>query len=109
MVVTRDEKDKKFQKDADLKAYQRRKEVQQMQLLQICGKQGPGIYSASSGGEPSEVASSSQYSPLGVGPSSIGARRKKGPQGSHMTLEELRINKGLLKEISKKKRQAALE
>jgi len=43
------------------------------------------------------------------GPLSVSSvRRRKGPQGSHMSLEELRINKGLLKEISKKKKQAAL-
>ena len=34
---------------------------------------------------------------------------RNGQKGSHMSLEELRINKGLLKEISKKKKLAALD
>ena len=42
---------------------------------------------------------------LGTAPSVSSVRRRKVPQGSHMSLEELRINKGLLKEISKKKKQ----
>ena len=36
-------------------------------------------------------------------------RGRNAPKGSHMSLEELRINKGLLKEISKRKKQAALD
>ena len=52
--------------------------------------------------EPSETGSAT-----GAAVSSV--RGRKGPQGSHMSLEELRINKGLLKEISKKKKLAALD
>jgi len=55
--MARDEKDTRLQRDADRKAYQRRKEVQQMQLLQICGRQAP-VLSTSGGEQVSEVASS---------------------------------------------------
>jgi len=46
---------------------------------------------------------------MGGGPLSVSSvRKRKGPQGSHMSLEELRINKGLLREISKKKKATAV-
>ena len=46
----------------------------------------------------SDFGSSNGFAPLSV---RSNARRK---QGSHMNLEELRLNKGLLKEISKYKK-----
>lgn len=49
--------------------------------------------------EASDVGSSNGFAPMSV---RSNARRKT--QGSHMNLEELRLNKGLLKEISKKKK-----
>lgn len=52
----------------------------------------------------SDVGSSNGFAPMSV---RSNARRKT--QGSHMNLEELRLNKGLLKEISKKKKQAAIQ
>ena len=47
----------------------------------------------------SEIGSSNGFAPMSVRSQ---ARRKT--HGSHMNLEELRLNKGLLKEISKKKK-----
>lgn len=103
MVMGQDEKDRQRQKFDDKRAAQKRKEVQQAQLLQIGERQGAGGNLRSDG---SELGSSTGFA---GGPLSVSSyRRRKGPQGSHMSLEELRINKGLLMEISKKKKQGGV-
>ena len=51
---------------------------------------------------------SDQGSSNGFAPPSMRSNARKKAQGSHMNLEELRINKGLLREISKKKRQTTV-
>ena len=50
------------------------------------------------------MASQASESASATGAAMSSVRGRKVPQGSHMSLEELRINKGLLKEISKRLR-----
>jgi len=50
----------------------------------------------------SDVRSSNGFAPM-----SVRSNRRK-TQGSHMNIEELRINKGLLREISKYKKQTVV-
>ena len=79
MVISQDENDKKRQKEEEAKAAKRRKDVQIIQKMQMAS--------------PEKVTSDGASS-----------KRQMGKVGSHMSLEELRMNKGILKEISKKKK-----
>lgn len=94
MVINQDEADKKKQKDDEAKAAAKRKQIQQIQLAQIQGND-PSL------NMPVSEAGSNFGGPI----SSVGSmRRKVAHFGSHMSVEELRMNKGILREISKKKK-----
>jgi hypothetical protein len=86
MVISQDENDKRRQKEEEALAAKKRKEVQAIQVMQM------GSNSPAQG--PSDAATS--YNSI--------ARRGTANVGSHMTVEELRINKGILREISRKKK-----
>lgn len=88
MVISQDENDIKKQKDEDQRGAIKRKEIQKIQKMQIMGLASPDNKGAS------DVASSLN---------SV-LKRKGANVGSHMSVEELRMNKGILKEISKKKK-----
>ena len=77
-----------------MKAAAKRKQIQQIQLAQIQGND-PSL------NMPVSEAGSNFGGPI----SSNGSlRRKVAAFGSHMSVEELRMNKGILREISKKKK-----
>ena len=88
MVINQDESEKKKQRDDEARAAAKRKQVQKEQMLQMAGVTSPDKAS-------SDVASSLNSM----------LRRKGVNVGSHMSIEELRINKGILKEISRKKKE----
>lgn len=88
MIISLDESDKKMKRQQEEKAALKRKEVQAIQRMQIAGVTSPDSKMVS------DVASSLN---------SV-LKRKGVNVGSHMSVEELRMNKGILKEISKKKR-----
>jgi hypothetical protein len=88
MVISQDENDKKKQKDDEERAAIKRKEVQSIQKMQIRGIVSPDSK------ELSDVESSLN---------SV-VKKKGAVVGSHMSVEELRMNKAILKQISKKKK-----
>lgn len=94
MTLNQDEAYKKKQKEDEAKAAAKRKQIQQIQRMQILGND-PTLNA------PVSEAGSNFGGPV----SSVGSiKRKIAAFGSHMSVEELRMNKAILREISKKKK-----
>lgn len=93
MVISQDERDKRDQLESEKKAKEKRLEVKDFQLKQI-GEHMRTFY---------PDKSTDNISPKSQTSNSLTMWRR--PQGIGMSIEELRLNKPLLKEISRRKKE----
>ena len=93
MVITQDERDKRDQLESEKKAKEKRLEVKDFQLKQI-GEHMRTFY---------PEKSCDNISPHSQTSNSISMWKR--PHGIGMSIEELRLNKPLLKEISRRKKE----
>lgn len=102
LVVEQDERDKNEQKEAERKAAEKRMAVKRFQLMQINGEAiAPQFNNLFGEDQNGAGGAKGALSPRSAG--SINPRRvAKNAPG--MSIEELRLNKALLKEISQRKK-----
>ena len=89
MVIQKDEEDKRNEKEKQRKLFEKQRELQKFQKIQM------GVIVPDSA-DPREASLMSS------------SKKKRGKVGGPMNVEEIRMNKELLKEISKLKKEAGI-